>query len=134
MGCGGWTPVTGKDKFSIGIGTLILALNVCLLSGYTFGCHSLRHLIGGGRDTLSIVAGFCHKALQLAGVASTGSTCIWGVVQPHYRSRLRRLLRTHKVLSGPLDGLENLLMADYPVQDYDVLVIGAGGAWGCVRP
>ena len=29
---------------------------------------------------------------------------------------------------GPLDRLENLLMADYPVQEYDVLVIGAGGA------
>ena len=50
-------PATGNEKFSIGIGTLILALNVCLLSGYTFGCHSLRHLIGGGRDTLSVVAG-----------------------------------------------------------------------------
>src|SRR5947209_5898913 len=46
-------PVTGKEKFSIGVGTLILALNVCLLSGYTFGCHSLRHLVGGGRDRLS---------------------------------------------------------------------------------
>ena len=54
-------PVTGQEKFSIGIGTLILALNVCLLSGYTFGCHSLRHLIGGGRDTLSS-SPTCHKA------------------------------------------------------------------------
>ena len=54
-------PATGKESFSIGIGTLILALNVCLLSGYTFGCHSLRHLIGGGRDTLSSSPA-CHKA------------------------------------------------------------------------
>ena len=44
---------TGKEQFGIGSGTLVLAVNVCLLSGYTFGCHSLRHLIGGGRDTLS---------------------------------------------------------------------------------
>src|SRR5690349_20232246 len=33
------------------------------------------------------------------------------------------------VFDGNLDGLENLLdMADYPVHEYDVLVVGAGGA------
>jgi hypothetical protein len=52
---------TGKTKFGIGLGTIVLAVNVCLLSGYTFGCHSLRHLIGGGRDTLSS-SKLCHKA------------------------------------------------------------------------
>jgi hypothetical protein len=46
-------PTTGKTKFGVGLGTLVLAANLCLLSGYTFGCHSLRHLIGGGRDILS---------------------------------------------------------------------------------
>jgi hypothetical protein len=25
---------------------------VLLLGGYTFSCHSLRHLVGGGRDVL----------------------------------------------------------------------------------
>jgi hypothetical protein len=30
-----------------------LATNTVLLGGYTFGCHSLRHLIGGGRDEIS---------------------------------------------------------------------------------
>jgi hypothetical protein len=44
---------TGKVSFGIGVGTLVLALNVCLLAGYTLGCHSLRHLIGGWRDKLS---------------------------------------------------------------------------------
>jgi hypothetical protein len=43
----------GETTFGIGIGTVILAANVTLLGGYTFGCHSLRHLIGGGRDRLS---------------------------------------------------------------------------------
>jgi hypothetical protein len=46
-------PVTGGVKFGIGLGTIILAVNVVLLSGYTFGCHSLRHLIGGKHDELS---------------------------------------------------------------------------------
>src|SRR5882762_5827121 len=44
---------TGKQQFGIGIGTLVLAINVILLGGYTFGCHSLRHLVGGVLDQLS---------------------------------------------------------------------------------
>lgn len=43
----------GDAVFGLGVGTLVLAVNVFLLSGYTFGCHSLRHLIGGGVDCLS---------------------------------------------------------------------------------
>ncbi len=46
-------PTTGQTSFGIGVGTLVLAANVALLGGYTFGCHSLRHLIGGYRDRLS---------------------------------------------------------------------------------
>src|SRR5262245_46560573 len=38
-------PATGVEHFGIGVGTLILAVNVTLLGSYTFGCHSLRHLI-----------------------------------------------------------------------------------------
>ena len=29
------------------VGTMILGLNAFLLAGYTFGCHSLRYLVGG---------------------------------------------------------------------------------------
>ena len=43
----------GGKTFGIGLGTLILAINVFLLSGYTLGCHSLRHLVGGFLDRLS---------------------------------------------------------------------------------
>ena len=39
--------------FGIHVGSLVLILNVILLGGYTLGCHSLRHLIGGGIDVLS---------------------------------------------------------------------------------
>jgi len=46
-------PATGQTSFGIGVGTLVLAANVCLLSGYSLGCHSLRHLIGGIMDQLS---------------------------------------------------------------------------------
>ena len=46
-------PVTGNTEFGIGVGTLILAVNVVLLASYTLGCHSLRHLIGGRVDAVS---------------------------------------------------------------------------------
>ena len=36
--------------FGIGVGTLVLTLNAIFLALYTFGCHSLRHLIGGFLD------------------------------------------------------------------------------------
>lgn len=39
--------VTGQKSFGIGLGTILLAVNVVLLSGYALGCHSLRHLVGG---------------------------------------------------------------------------------------
>lgn len=44
---------TGATEFGIGLGTIILAANVVLLSAYSFGCHSLRHLIGGRRDSIA---------------------------------------------------------------------------------
>ena len=44
---------TGTTRFGIGVGTLVLAINVVLLGGYTFGCHSLRHLVGGFLDRAS---------------------------------------------------------------------------------
>ncbi|MEX1184603.1 MAG: succinate dehydrogenase [Gemmatimonadota bacterium] len=46
-------PATGATEFGVGVGTLVLALNVVLLGGYTLGCHSLRHLVGGRLTQLS---------------------------------------------------------------------------------
>ncbi|HEX5830565.1 MAG TPA: hypothetical protein VFY16_06265 [Gemmatimonadaceae bacterium] len=46
-------PVTGGPAFGIGVGTLVLAVNVVLLGGYTLGCHSLRHIVGGYLDQLA---------------------------------------------------------------------------------
>ena len=43
-----------KDgKPGIGVGSLILTINVVLIAGYTFGCHSFRHLVGGRKDCMS---------------------------------------------------------------------------------
>ena len=46
-------PGTGRTSFGIGVGTLVLLVNVVLLGGYTLGCHSLRHLVGGCKDEVS---------------------------------------------------------------------------------
>ena len=46
-------PATGQESFGIGVGTLVLATNVVLLSSYTLGCHSFRHLVGGRLDQFS---------------------------------------------------------------------------------
>ncbi|HVS15479.1 MAG TPA: succinate dehydrogenase [Thermoanaerobaculia bacterium] len=46
-------PATGATRFGIGLGSLVLTVNVVLLGGYTFGCHSLRHLVGGFVDQFS---------------------------------------------------------------------------------
>jgi len=41
---------TGADAhgvFGLGVGSIVLTMNVILLGGYTLGCHSLRHIVGG---------------------------------------------------------------------------------------
>jgi hypothetical protein len=40
-------------KPGIGVGSIILTVNVFLIAAYTFGCHSFRHLIGGRKDCMS---------------------------------------------------------------------------------
>ena len=42
-----------QGEFGIGVGTVVLLLNACLLGGYTLGCHSLRHIVGGRLDCFS---------------------------------------------------------------------------------
>lgn len=56
-------PTTGEPTFGIGVGTLVLAVNVVLLGGYTLGCHSLRHVVGGFLDEPS-KARLCHRAYR----------------------------------------------------------------------
>jgi uncharacterized membrane protein (DUF485 family) len=54
-------PATGQVEFGIGVGTLILVVNVILLGSYTFGCHAFRHLVGGFKDEVS-KSPVCDKA------------------------------------------------------------------------
>ncbi|HEU5211848.1 MAG TPA: hypothetical protein VFU10_03695 [Gaiellaceae bacterium] len=52
------------DGFGVGLGSLVLLVNVCFLTAFTFGCNSLRHLVGGRLDcfTCSAMARARHTA------------------------------------------------------------------------
>lgn len=49
-------------QLGIGVGTIVMLVNVVLLSCYTLGCHAWRHLIGGRRDCFSCLSGQAHPA------------------------------------------------------------------------
>ena len=53
----------------IGVGTLVMIANAALLSSWTFGCHSWRHLVGGRRDCFS-----CSRAMTTRYALWRGST------------------------------------------------------------
>jgi hypothetical protein len=46
-----------NGHLGVGLGTLIMLVNVVALSAYTFSCHSFRHLVGGGTACFSCAAG-----------------------------------------------------------------------------
>jgi hypothetical protein len=56
----------GPKSFGLAVGSLVLIVNVVLLSGYTLGCHSLRHLVGGFLDEPSKVSACstCYRGVS----------------------------------------------------------------------
>lgn len=50
-----WPADGGGWQVGVSVGTVVLLTNVLLLSCYTLGCHSLRHLVGGNVDCFSCV-------------------------------------------------------------------------------
>ena len=119
-----WKACWFDGHFGIGVGTLVLLANVTLLSCYTFGCHSLRHLIGGVRDRLA-GAPARKKGVRLRELPQPAPHAL-RLVQP-VLGEVLRFVRAD-VLDGRVDRLENLLVADYITHEHDVLMIGAGGA------
>jgi len=43
----------GGARFGVGVGTIVMWVNVILLAAYTFSCHSCRHVCGGHVDAFS---------------------------------------------------------------------------------
>ena len=70
------------DGFGMGVGTLILLVNACLLGAYTLSCHSCRHLCGGRVDAFSkcprqyrlwrLVSALNARHMQIAWVSLAG--------------------------------------------------------------
>jgi hypothetical protein len=50
--------------FHMSVLTLVMFANVVLLSGYTFGCHAWRHLVGGGMDCFTCKDGTPKPGLK----------------------------------------------------------------------
>jgi hypothetical protein len=61
----------GTIAFGVGVGTLVLTINVILLGGYTLGCHSFRHLVGGWVDQLT-TRPIRHKAYDCVSCLNRG--------------------------------------------------------------
>jgi hypothetical protein len=40
-------------QLGVGVGSLVITINTALLTGYAFGCHSFRHIVGGYDDCMS---------------------------------------------------------------------------------
>jgi hypothetical protein len=62
---------SGGHEFGVGVGTLVLLVNVVLLSLFTFGCNSFRHLVGGRLDCFT-----CSRAARARHSAWRGITVL----------------------------------------------------------
>ena len=116
----------GAHHFGIGVGTLVMWINVILLAGYTFSCHSCRHVCGGHVDVFS-KAPDALRALALHHAAQRAAPDL-RVALAVQRGPDRSL---HPAgLDGGHPRPEDHLMAqlDYETHEHDVIVIGAGGA------
>jgi hypothetical protein len=51
-----WYDAIAATAAHLGVGDVLMVVNVVCLSAYTFGCHAFRHLAGGDRDCFS-----CHR-------------------------------------------------------------------------
>jgi hypothetical protein len=58
-----------QGELGIGVGTVVMLVNAALLTAYTFGCHSWRHLVGGRLDCFT-----CDGAVSPRYRLWTGST------------------------------------------------------------
>ena len=92
-------------EFGIGVGTIVLTLNVVFIGCYTFGCHSLRHLVGGVLDVMSGQAR-SQDRLRLRELPEPVAHEV-GVDQSDL-GRLHGSLRAD-VRDGHLDGLQTVL-------------------------
>ena len=123
----GSVPPGGRDEFGIGVGTLVLTLNVILLGGYTFGCHSLRHLVGGDLDSslaspARTKAWSCVSCLNKRHHMWAWFSLFWVGFTDVYVRLCSMGVWTDWRISDEIESIQKR------THEHDVLVIGAGGA------
>ena len=70
----------GSSSWGISVGTIVLLINVVLLSGYTLGCHSFRHMIGGIRNRFSSGGGQIAEACWKGCTKLNKKHNMWAIV------------------------------------------------------
>ena len=113
----------------LGLGNVILFVNIVLLTGFSLSCNSLRHLVGGRLDCFSCTARTrTQYSLWQRLTGLNVQSHALGVGQPRSSVALAdlyiRLLAIGPV-QRPVDPAVNEAPERHP---HDVLVIGAGGA------
>jgi hypothetical protein len=78
-------------RLGVGVGSVVLTINAALIAGYTFGCHSFRHLVGGrsdcmscGKNTLSYGAWKSASWFNLRHMGFAWLSLIWVVLSDVY--------------------------------------------------
>ena len=117
----------------MGVGTLVLLVNIILLTTYTLSCHSLRHLAGGKLDCFScayirqaeawrvVVSHLVERAPHVLRVDELDIRGLRRFLYPH--GCQRRNSRREDLLSAASQQSDR-----FETHEHDVLVIGAGGA------
>jgi len=85
-------------RLGIGVGTGVMLVNAALLSSWTLGCHSWRHLVGGGLDCFTCAGRVSprYRAWSLATwlnqrhAAFAWASLVWVVVTDVYVNLLAR--------------------------------------------
>ncbi len=123
--------------------SLTLLINPLLIAGYTFGCHSLRHLVGGKKDCFSCGNPVRFKAWSFVSFLNRNHA-VWAMaslVMVGFADIYVRLVAMGVVAGSPLllsdagapassshDPFPRIDPMEIQTFEHDVLVIGAGGA------
>ena len=103
-----WVEVAGSflpdGRLRLGLGSLILVIDILLLTGYVSSCHSLRHLVGGRLDCFS-----CSRAnrtrhsawKRLSGLNSRHMVWAWASLVSVVVADFYVHLLAHGVLTDP---------------------------------
>ncbi len=119
------------EGFGIGVGSLVMLVNVMLLTTYTFSCHSLRHLVGGKLDCFSCTTFGPprHGAWRWVSILNEHHMLwAWMSLFSVGLTDLYIRLVSCGLPQGHSNPVTSPATSKYETHENDVLIIGAGGA------